>query len=103
MEARAITWNLFHGRDHPPEPELLTWRSRLLRNTERGDAHAQVNRDLFEEFAATLAKAEWDVALLQESPPRWAEVIVSRFSDIGGRPPGQVAGHFRDLGVLWSS
>ncbi|HEY6145077.1 MAG TPA: endonuclease/exonuclease/phosphatase family protein [Solirubrobacterales bacterium] len=77
MEARAITWNLFHGRDHPPEPELLTWRSRLLRITERGDAHAQVNRDLFEEFAATLAEAEWDVALLQECPPRWAERLAT--------------------------
>jgi endonuclease/exonuclease/phosphatase family metal-dependent hydrolase len=73
MEARTVTWNLFHGRDHPPEPELLTWRSRLLRITERGDAHAQVNRDLFDQFAAVLAGAEWDVALLQECPPRWAE------------------------------
>ena len=32
MEVRALSWNLFHGRDHPPEPELLTWRSRLLRD-----------------------------------------------------------------------
>jgi endonuclease/exonuclease/phosphatase family metal-dependent hydrolase len=73
MEVRAFSWNLFHGRDHPPESELLTWRSRLLRATERGPDHAQVNRDLFEEFAATLADADWDVALLQECPPRWAE------------------------------
>jgi endonuclease/exonuclease/phosphatase family metal-dependent hydrolase len=77
MEARAVTWNLYHGRDHPPEPELLTWRSRLLRITERGDAHAQVNRDLFDQFAATLAEAEWDVALLQECPPRWAERLAT--------------------------
>ncbi len=68
-----MSWNLFHGRDHPPESELLTWRSRLLRITERGDEHAQVNRDLFDEFASTIADAEWDVALLQECPPRWAE------------------------------
>ncbi len=73
MEVRALSWNLFHGRDAPPEPELLTWRSRLLRTTERGSTHAQVNRNLFEAFAALIAAADWDVALLQECPPRWAE------------------------------
>lgn len=73
MEVRALSWNLFHGRDAPPEPALLTWRSRLLRTTERGATHAQVNRNLFERFADLIAKAEWDVALLQECPPRWAE------------------------------
>ena len=35
----------------------------------------QVNRDLFDEFAALLAEAEWDLALLQECPPRWAEPL----------------------------
>ena len=56
MEVRALTWNLFHGRDHPPEPGLLTWRSRLLRNDRaRNATHAQVNRDLLDEFAAVLA------------------------------------------------
>lgn len=70
---RAISWNLFHGRDFPSEPELRTWRSRLLRITERGSDHAQVNRDLYAQFAGLLADAEWDVALLQECPPRWAE------------------------------
>jgi endonuclease/exonuclease/phosphatase family metal-dependent hydrolase len=73
MEVRAFSWNLFHGRDHPPESALLTWRSRLLRITELGEEHAQVNRDLLAEFASTIADAEWDVALLQECPPRWAE------------------------------
>ena len=77
MDVRVLTWNLFHGRDHPPEPELLTWRSRLLRTTERGTAHAQVNRDLFDHFAATIAEADWDVALLQECPPRWAERLAA--------------------------
>lgn len=73
MEVRALTWNLYHGRDFPPEQQLRSWRSRLLRTTERGDEHAQVNRDLFEGFAAILCSANWDVALLQECPPRWAE------------------------------
>jgi endonuclease/exonuclease/phosphatase family metal-dependent hydrolase len=72
MELGALTWNLFHGRDHPPDPALFTWRSRLLRTTERDSTHQQVNRDLGDEFAAVIAAADWDVALLQECPPRWS-------------------------------
>jgi endonuclease/exonuclease/phosphatase family metal-dependent hydrolase len=71
VELTAISWNLFHGRDFPPDPALFTWRSRLLRRAERNATHIQVNRDLLHEFAALLAAAEWDVALLQECPPRW--------------------------------
>ena len=76
-ELVVLSWNLFHGRDHPPEPELRTWRSRLLGITERGECHAQVNRDLYPQFAAVLAEAGWDVALLQECPPRWAERLAT--------------------------
>lgn len=76
-EIVVVSWNLFHGRDHPPEPELRTWRSRLLRITERGDDHAQVNRELYAQFAAVLSEAAWDVALLQECPPRWAERLAT--------------------------
>jgi endonuclease/exonuclease/phosphatase family metal-dependent hydrolase len=72
MELRALTWNLYHGRDRPPNRALDTRRSRVLRVTERDGTHAQVNRDLKNEFAAVLAAAEWEVALLQECPPRWA-------------------------------
>ena len=68
---RLLTWNLFHGRDHPPDPSLHSWRSRLLRRPELGATHAQVNRSLRREFAGALAGWEWDVALLQEAPPRW--------------------------------
>jgi endonuclease/exonuclease/phosphatase family metal-dependent hydrolase len=68
----AIAWNLFHGRDFPPDPELFTWRSRVLRITERNATHVQVNGELRAEFAAVLSKADWDVALLQEAPPRFA-------------------------------
>jgi endonuclease/exonuclease/phosphatase family metal-dependent hydrolase len=75
VEFTAISWNLFHGRDFPPDPALLTWRSRLLRTTERNATHIQVNRDLLREFAGLLAAAEWDVALLQECPPRWCEPL----------------------------
>jgi endonuclease/exonuclease/phosphatase family metal-dependent hydrolase len=75
VQFRALAWNLFHGRDKPPDPALFTWRSRLLRITQRNDTHVQVNRDLFDEFATVLRGAEWDVALLQETPPRWAEPL----------------------------
>jgi endonuclease/exonuclease/phosphatase family metal-dependent hydrolase len=69
---KALTWNLFHGRDFPPDPALRTWRSRLLRISERNGTHVQLNRELLAEFAAVLAGAEWDAALLQECPPRYA-------------------------------
>ena len=72
VEIRAIGWNLFHGRDFPPDPTLFTWRSRLLRITESNATHAQVNRNLLPEFATLLAETGWDVALLQECPPRFA-------------------------------
>jgi endonuclease/exonuclease/phosphatase family metal-dependent hydrolase len=72
VEFTAVSWNLFHGRDYPPDPTLFTWRSRLLRIKERGPTHVQVNRDLTAEFASMLAGSKWDVALLQECPPRFA-------------------------------
>jgi endonuclease/exonuclease/phosphatase family metal-dependent hydrolase len=75
MDFTALAWNLFHGRDFPPDPKLRTWRSRLLRLDERNETHVQVNRDLTQEFATVLAGASWDVALLQECPPRFAEPL----------------------------
>ena len=66
-----MTWNLYHGRDDPPEPSLNTWRSRLLRRTELGRTYAQVNRSLRGPFSDLLAAWPWDLALLQETPPRW--------------------------------
>jgi endonuclease/exonuclease/phosphatase family metal-dependent hydrolase len=71
VQLQAISWNLFHGRDFPPDPALFTWRSRLLRVTERNSSHVQVNRELLDEFSRLLAGAEWDVALLQECSPRY--------------------------------
>lgn len=75
MEFTAVSWNLFHGRDYPPNRELFTWRSRLLRIAERDATHVQVNRNLSAEFAELLAAAAWDVALLQECPPRYADTL----------------------------
>ena len=47
--------------------------------TERNATHAQVNRPLLDEFAGVLDGLEWDVALLQEAPPRW-------FAELAGAP-----------------
>jgi endonuclease/exonuclease/phosphatase family metal-dependent hydrolase len=77
VEFTAVSWNLFHGRDFPPDPSLHTWRSRLLRTEEHDEEHVQVNRDLAAEFATLLSGAEWDVALLQECPPRFAERLAA--------------------------
>jgi endonuclease/exonuclease/phosphatase family metal-dependent hydrolase len=78
VQIRALTWNVYHGRDFPPDPALRTKRSRLLRITERNDTHLQVNRTLFSAFAEVIASAVWDVALLQECPPRWARRLAER-------------------------
>jgi endonuclease/exonuclease/phosphatase family metal-dependent hydrolase len=52
---RVLTWNLFHGRDLP--------------------VHVDYRRSLRAEFAALLARLDWDVALLQEAPPRWFQEL----------------------------
>jgi endonuclease/exonuclease/phosphatase family metal-dependent hydrolase len=75
---RFLSWNLYHGRDRPPDPALFTLRSRLFVGTERNATHVQVNRPLLNEFAELLDGLEWDVALLQEAPPRW-------FAELGRR------------------
>jgi endonuclease/exonuclease/phosphatase family metal-dependent hydrolase len=75
---RVLSWNLYHGRDFPPDPVLFTLRSRLFRVTERNETHVQVNRLLREEFTGWLADHEWDVALLQEVPPLWFRAIGRR-------------------------
>jgi endonuclease/exonuclease/phosphatase family metal-dependent hydrolase len=72
---RLLSWNLFHGRDSPPDPSLFTRRSRLLRVTERNATHVQVNRPLRAEFARVLGSLDWHVALLQEAPPRWQDAL----------------------------
>lgn len=75
---RVLSWNLYHGRDFPPDPALFSWRSRLFRLTERNATHAQVNRPLLPEFALLLDRWDWSVALLQEAPPRWFEPLARR-------------------------
>ena len=80
---RVLSWNLYHGRDFPPDPALLTRRSRVFGLTERNATHAQVNRPLLREFAHWLAGSDRTVALLQEAPPRWFEAL-ARLTGSGG-------------------
>jgi endonuclease/exonuclease/phosphatase family metal-dependent hydrolase len=82
---RVLSWNLYHGRDFPPDKALFTLRSRLLRVTERNETHVQVNRSLFGEFTGWLADQDWDVALLQEAPPLWFRGFVRRTAASGAR------------------
>jgi endonuclease/exonuclease/phosphatase family metal-dependent hydrolase len=82
---RVLSWNLYHGRDFPPDPALFTLRSRLLGTTERNATHVQVNRPLLDEFAGVLDGLEWDVALLQEAPPRWFGALRRRTGAQGAR------------------
>jgi endonuclease/exonuclease/phosphatase family metal-dependent hydrolase len=77
-QVRVLSWNLYHGRDFPPDPELFTWRARLLRTPERSGTHVQVNRVLLDEFGQVLDGLEWDIALLQEAPPRWFRELCRR-------------------------
>jgi endonuclease/exonuclease/phosphatase family metal-dependent hydrolase len=108
---RVLSWNLYHGRDFPPEPALFTLRSRLLRVTERGGTHVQVNRPLLDEFASVLDRLDWDVALLQEAPPRWFAALAARTRSSGVRVltsrnllpalQGRFADHNPDLIASW--
>lgn len=81
MELHALTWNLFHGRDWPPEKRLQrrahkgNWRAGPI----RGERYEQVNRDLSREFAAWIDAVEWDIALFQEFPPRWTRRMAAAF------------------------
>jgi endonuclease/exonuclease/phosphatase family metal-dependent hydrolase len=52
----VLTWNLFHGRDHPPAGS---------------PKHVAVNRVLRQEFSTLLSGERWDIAFLQEAPPYW--------------------------------
>jgi endonuclease/exonuclease/phosphatase family metal-dependent hydrolase len=82
---RVLSWNLYHGRDFPPDEALFTWRARLLRLTERNETHVQVNRLLRDEFAGWIADHEWDVAMLQEVPPLWFRQLGRRTKSNGVR------------------
>jgi endonuclease/exonuclease/phosphatase (EEP) superfamily protein YafD len=73
VELTAMTWNVFHGRDWPPEPELQVraHKGNFRRGPRLGERYEQTNWDLFELFAALIDGLDWDVALFQEFPPAW--------------------------------
>jgi endonuclease/exonuclease/phosphatase (EEP) superfamily protein YafD len=68
-----MTWNVFHGRDWPPEPELQirAHKGNFRRGPRLGERYEQTNWDLFELFADLIRGIDWDVALFQEFPPSW--------------------------------
>jgi len=59
---RVLSWNLYHGRDFPSG-----------------------RRPLLAEFAELLNGLDWDVALLQEAPPRWFGELQRRTGSTGAR------------------
>src|SRR5689334_18202217 len=75
VQLTAMTWNLFHGRDWPPEPELQVraHKGNFRRGPRLGERYEQVNWDLLGEFARLIAGIPWDVALFQEFPPSWRD------------------------------
>lgn len=74
-ELTVLSWNLYHGRDRPPNDALRTRRSLFLRRDVHDDTHIHVNRPLRDEFAALIATSDWDVCLLQEAPPAWEPAL----------------------------
>ena len=75
VQLTAMTWNLFHGRDWPPEPELQVraHKGNFRRGPRLGKDYEQVNWDLFDEFAALIDSVDWDVALLPGVPAELEE------------------------------
>jgi endonuclease/exonuclease/phosphatase family metal-dependent hydrolase len=74
-----MTWNVFHGRDWPPEPELQVraHKGNCRRGPRLGREYEQTNWDLFDRFASLIREIDWDVALLQEFPPAWKNRMVA--------------------------
>jgi endonuclease/exonuclease/phosphatase (EEP) superfamily protein YafD len=69
-----MTWNVFHGRDWPPEPalQIRAHKGNFRRGPRLGERYEQTNWDLFEQFASFVRGIDWDVALFQEFPPGWS-------------------------------
>ena len=68
-----MTWNVFHGRDWPPEPELQVraHKGNFHRGPRIGRDYEQTNWDLFDLFGSFVRGIDWDVAIFQEFPPAW--------------------------------
>jgi endonuclease/exonuclease/phosphatase family metal-dependent hydrolase len=68
-----MTWNVFHGRDWPPEPALQIrgHKGNFRRGPRLGERYEQTNWDLLDLFASFVNEIDWDVAIFQEFPPAW--------------------------------
>ena len=78
MELSALTWNVFHGRDAPPDPALdrkAWWMSATPLDN---GTYLQVNQSLEKDFVEKIASASWAVCLLQEVPPAWMPRLARR-------------------------
>ena len=60
-------------------------RARLSRRPRRGTTYVDVNRSLRPELAGLLGSLDWDVALLQEAPPRWFDALMAATGSAGER------------------
>jgi endonuclease/exonuclease/phosphatase family metal-dependent hydrolase len=68
-----MTWNVFHGRDWPPEPalQIRAHKGNFRRGPRLGERYEQTNWDLLDLFASFVNEIDWDVAIFQEFPPAW--------------------------------
>jgi endonuclease/exonuclease/phosphatase family metal-dependent hydrolase len=74
----VLSWNIFHGRDAPPDPALLRTAWNLSATPLDNGTFLQVNQSLEHQFIETLAAADWSVCLLQEAPPAWTSPLARR-------------------------
>jgi endonuclease/exonuclease/phosphatase (EEP) superfamily protein YafD len=74
-----MTWNVFHGRDWPPEKELQVraHKGNFRRGPRLGAEYEQVNWDLIGLFSEFVREIDWDVALFQEFPPSWKRAMAA--------------------------
>jgi endonuclease/exonuclease/phosphatase family metal-dependent hydrolase len=79
-ELTALSWNVFHGRDAPPNPAIQRKAMRLSARPLDDGVYLQLNRSLEREFAGLISASAWSVCLLQEAPPAWADGLGERCS-----------------------
>jgi endonuclease/exonuclease/phosphatase family metal-dependent hydrolase len=73
-----LSWNVFHGRDAPPDPVLDRKAWRLSATPLDNGTYLQVNQSLEKDFVEKIASASWSVCLLQEVPPAWMPRLARR-------------------------
>jgi endonuclease/exonuclease/phosphatase family metal-dependent hydrolase len=78
FEFTVLSWNLFHGRDHPPGRHSRRSAWRLSGKPSDVGSYLDVNRSLLDEFAALISETRWLICLLQEAPPAWAHTLAAR-------------------------